>query len=252
MFTFVNLMKNKSNKRFLERIRSKVGKAVKDYNLITDGDTVVVGISGGKDSMALLDILQNRRLSSNIAYQIVAVHIQLTDVPYHTDESYLSDFCQQRDIEFHIIKDQVTIVEDNKQPCFYCAWNRRKKLFEFAISHGYKKLAFGHHRDDVVETLLMNMVYHAEISAFPVKLSMFDDQLTIVRPLIYISDKELQRYISLIDYTPLPYDCEYAKTNQREKFRDLIRYLYSIHPDATKNIFKAMLNIDLKHLPRRN
>jgi len=240
---------NTSHKHFLERTRSKVAKAIQDYDLIRSGDTIVVGISGGKDSMALLDILYNRQKVLKIPYQIVAVHIQLTDVPYYTNEKYLQDFCQERNIDFHLITDNVTIVNYKKQPCFYCAWNRRKLLFQFAADQHYTKVAFGHHRDDMVETLLMNMIYHGEMSAFPVKLSMFDGKFDIIRPLVYLSDKELARYVSLINYTPLPYDCKYAETNQREKFKELLQNLYKLHPDATQQIFKAMTNIDLQHLP---
>ncbi len=240
---------NKNDKSFLERTRTKVSKAITDYQLVKDNDTIVVGVSGGKDSMALLDILHNRQKSIGIPYQIVAVHIQLTDVPYYTDAAYLQAFCSELDIPFHILKDNVTIVNSEKQPCFYCAWNRRKLLFQFAVAHRYTKVAFGHHRDDMVETLLMNMIYHGEMSAFPVKLSMFDDKIEIIRPLIYTSDKELQRYVKLIDYKPLPYDCDFSPTNHREKFKDLLKQLYTLNPNATKNIFKAMTNIDMKHLP---
>ena len=240
---------DKGDKHFLERTRTKVSKAITDYALINTDDTIVVGVSGGKDSMALLDILYSRQKSLDFSYKIVAVHIQLTDVPYHTNEKYLQDFCKERGIDFHLLKDDITIVNNEKQPCFYCAWNRRKLLFQFASSNNYTKVAFGHHRDDMVETLLMNMIYHGEMSAFPVKLSMFDGAFEIIRPLVYVSDKELARYVSLINYTPLPYDCTFAKTNHREKFRELLQSLYALHPNATQNIFKAMTNTDLKHLP---
>jgi tRNA(Ile)-lysidine synthase TilS/MesJ len=242
-------MRDKKTKRFLERIRSKVSRAIADYQLIDDGDTVVVGVSGGKDSMALLDILYNRKKVLTFTYKIVAVHIQLTDVPYHTDAVYLSDFCKKRQIEFQLITDDTKIIKEGKQPCFYCAWNRRRLLFEFAAANGYKKVALGHHKDDAVETLLMNMIKHGEYSSFPVKLSMFDKSFDIIRPLIYTSGKELQRYIDIIGYKPLPYDCMYAEKNQREIYKSLIKEFYKISPEASHNIFKAMKNIDTKHLP---
>ncbi len=239
----------KSDKHFLEKIRSKVGKAISDYQLIENNDKILVAISGGKDSVALLDILNNRKKALPIVFELKAVHIQLTDVPYHTDEKYLQEFCNQRIIEFELITDDITIIQEGKQPCFYCAWNRRKLLFEYAAANGFNKLAFGHHMDDMIETLLMNMIYHAELSSFPVKIKMFDGILEIIRPLIYITDKELQRYVKLINYKPLPYDCPFAEFNHREKFRKLIKELYLLHPDASKNIFKSLKNINLKHLP---
>ncbi len=240
---------NKANKRFIERVRTKVSRAVSDFELIQANDTVVVGISGGKDSMALLDILANRRLSSPFDYEIIAVHIQLTDVPYHTDAEYLREFCKSRNIRFDMIVDEQKIIQENKQPCFYCAWNRRKLLFEYTAKHQYQKIALGHHKDDAVETLLMNMIQHGEISAFPVKLPMFDGKFELIRPLIYTTNKELERYIGLIRYKPLPYDCQYAATNRREQIKSLIKQMYQIHPDAVSNIFKSMQHIDKKHLP---
>jgi tRNA(Ile)-lysidine synthase TilS/MesJ len=240
---------NKTNKKYLERVRTKVSKAINDYALISDGDTIVVGVSGGKDSMALLDMLSNRQKSSKIHYNIIAVHIQLTDVPYHTNDAYLQSFCEARGIDFQLITDDAKIIIEGKQPCFYCAWNRRRLLFQFAAKNKYQKIALGHHRDDAVETLLMNMMQHGEMSSFPVKLSMFDGAFEIIRPLIYNSNKELERYINIIGYQPLPYDCEYAQSNQREDIKQLIKQFYSITPNASKNIFKAMTNIDLKHLP---
>jgi len=239
----------KSDKRFIEKIRTKVSKALTDYQLIQPNDTIVVGVSGGKDSMALLDILANRQKFSEIPFQIAGVHIQLTDVPYHTDSAYLKDFCESRKIPFQLIKDDTKILVENKQPCFYCAWNRRRLLFEFAVKNNYQKVAFGHHKDDLVETLLMNMIQHGELSAFPVKLSMFDNALEIIRPLIYTTNKELQRYIDLIGYQPLPYDCQFAETNRREKIKQIIQQFYSIHPAAVDNIFKSLSHIDSKHLP---
>ena len=220
-----------------------------DYQLLNDDDTIVVGVSGGKDSMALLDILANRQKSFPVKYHIVAVHIQLTDVPYHTDDKYLKSFCESRDIDFQLITDDSKIIIEGKQPCFYCAWNRRKLIFQFAADHNYQKVALGHHRDDAVETLLMNMIQHGEMSSFPVKLSMFDGAFEIIRPLIYTTNKELERYINIIGYKPLPYDCEFAPTNQREEIKEVIKQFYQINPNATKNIFKAMTNIDEKYLP---
>ena len=239
----------KTDKRFLEKIRAKVSKAVTDYNLINEGDTIVIGVSGGKDSMALLDILSNRRLSSPVKYHLVAVHIQLTDVPYYTDAQYLKEFCESRHIDFKLIKNDAKIIVEGKQPCFYCAWNRRKLLFEYTAENKFQKIALGHHKDDAVETLLMNMIQHGEFSSFPVKLSMFDNRFELIRPLIYISDKELQRYTSIIGYNPLPYDCKYAEYNKRETYKKLIKNLYQINRQATDNIFKSMINIDNKHLP---
>ncbi len=239
----------KSEKYFLEKTRSKVTRAIEDFSLFQEKDRLLIGISGGKDSMALLDILANRKKALSFSFDIKAVHIQLTDIPYYTDAEYLNNFCKEREIEFELISSDKKIVQEDKQACFYCAWNRRRLLFDHAVNHNFNKVVLGHHKDDAVETLLMNMVYHGEFSSFPVKISMFDGHFDIIRPLIYLTDKELQRYIRLIEYTPLPYDCEFAATNKREDLKKFIHELKQIHPNAVNNIFKAMNNINKKHLP---
>jgi tRNA(Ile)-lysidine synthase TilS/MesJ len=242
---------DKADKKFLERVRFKTAKAVEDYHLIHPGDKILVAVSGGKDSMVLLDSLHNRTKYFGFDYELIAVNIELTDVGYEIEKHKIEKFCKDRNIAFIHIKDHTKIVDGNKHPCFYCAWNRRKLLFEFAVKHRYNKVAFGHNRDDVVETLLMNMIYHSEMSAFPVKLKMFGGKLEIIRPLIYVSNAEAKRYTDLIGYEPVPYNCPFAKGNDREKFRDLLKKLYEIHPHATENIFKSLHNIKAGYLPRK-
>ena len=236
-------------KYLLERTRSKVSKAIEDFRLISAGDKILVAVSGGKDSMAMLDILNNRKKALKIEYSLKAIHIRLTDIPYSTDEKHLEKFCHERNIEFELIESDKKIVKPGKQACFYCAWNRRKLLFEYAKEQGFNKLALGHHMDDAVETLFMNMIYHGELSSFPVKIGMFDNALEIIRPLIYLKDKEINRYINYIGYKPLAYDCLFAENNKREKFREILSAFSEIHPKAIENIFKSMNNINEDFLP---
>ncbi len=239
----------KADKRFLEKVRYKLVKAVEDYDLIQPNDKILVAVSGGKDSMVLLDALHNRKKYFNFPYEIIAVNIELTDVGYTIEKDKIEAFCNERNIPFFHIKNHTRIVDGKKHPCFYCAWNRRKLLFEWAVENGFNKVAFGHNRDDVVETLLMNMTYHAETSAFPVRLRMFDGKIEIIRPLIYVSNAEAKRYIALMNYTPVPYNCPFAEGNDREKFRALLRELYNIHPHAVENIFKSIQHIKTDYLP---
>ncbi|NPA42524.1 MAG: tRNA 2-thiocytidine(32) synthetase TtcA [Chlorobi bacterium] len=241
----------KADKRFLEKIRRKVADAVRDYGLIRPGDRILVALSGGKDSTVLLDALHNRMHSLGIPYTLAAATVDLTDVGYAIDTDKLKAFCEERDIPLTILKDDMKITEGPKHPCFYCAWNRRRLLFQYADASGFGKVAFGHNRDDAVETFLMNMIYHAEGSAFPAKLDMFGGRLQIIRPLLYVSNAEAERYVSLIGYEPVPYNCPYARDNDREKFRNLLRTLHGIHPRAGERIFEAMHRIRPEYLPRR-
>ena len=242
---------DKNDKKFLEKVRSKVAKAVEDYGLIRPGDKILVALSGGKDSMALLDALHNRRRYFGFPYTLEAATVNLTDVGYPLDARRIENFCRERSIPWHFIEDPVVITDGKKHPCFYCAWNRRRLLFEYAYSNGFNKVAFGHNRDDAVETFLMNMIYHAEASAFPARLPMFDGKVEIIRPFLYVSNAESERYMRLLDYQPVPYNCPYTADNDREKFRRLLPVLYGIHPNALQNIFEAMHRLNPEYLPRR-
>ena len=238
-----------ADKRFLEKIRSKTLKAIHEFHLIQSGDRIAVAISGGKDSMALLDILHNRQKIPGLSYHLTAIHVDLTQVPYHAGEKLLENFTSERQIPFFRISSDVQVIRQGKQPCFYCAWNRRKLLFQWAADHGYTKIALGHHADDVVETLMMNMIYHGETSAITPLQEMFGGKLQIIRPLYFLTAKELERYISLIGYTPPPYDCPYAGTNHRERFRELLSAVKKLHPHATGNILRALRNLNPRYLP---
>jgi len=242
---------DKKDKRFLEKIRTKVARAIEDYDLLEPGDRILVALSGGKDSAVLLDALHNRQAYFDFPYSLGAAHIHLSDVGYKADQTDLQKYCDERSIPFAYITDHTPITKGNKHPCFYCAWNRRRLLFEYAVEHGYNKVAFGHNRDDAVETFLMNMIYHSEASSFPARLPMFDGKLEIIRPFITVSDTEARRYVTITGFRPAPYNCPYAAGNDREKFRALKKHLHALHPHAVANIFEAMHRIEPAYLPRR-
>ncbi len=240
---------NKADKHFLERMRMRMWKAVQEFGLIAHGDRILVAVSGGKDSMALLDMLHNRRRMAGMEYDLAAAHIDLTDVPYHADDAVMRNFARARDIPYERITDDVRITEGGKHPCFYCAWNRRRLLFQRAVEHGFNKVALGHNRDDFTETMLMNMIYHGEISAFKPLQSMFEGKLEIIRPLFYLSNRQIERYVELIGYRPVPYNCPFAEGNDREKFRDLMRQIKKLHPKAGENLLRSARRIRKDYLP---
>lgn len=242
-------MSKNPDKHFLERIRMKAVKAFTDFDLVQPGDRILVAFSGGKDSAALLDILVNRRRMPGMDYSLASLHIQLPDVGYETDAEYLQTFSEKRNVPFHNIRDHSPIVKENKQPCFYCAWTRRKLIFEYAHAHGFNKVALGHNADDFAETLLMNMLYHGELSAFSPKQSMFEGKIQIIRPLIYVSNAEAQRYVELIGFQALAYNCPFARSNHREHFRSLMIQIKKLQPRALEKIFQAATYIRPEYLP---
>ncbi len=186
---------SKYQKRHVEYVHNKVAKAIIDNGLIDKGDKVLVAVSGGKDSLVLLEALAILRQYDFLDFTLEAIHIDVEDVPYSADIESLRSMCKQLDVKM-----KVSVIESNmeergkKAPCFVCSWHRRKALFTYANEHGFKKLALGHHMDDAVETLLINMAYHGNISSLPAKLSMFKGAINLIRPLILVTNKDTQEF----------------------------------------------------------
>ena len=180
----------KKEKLFMRDFFRKAGKAIYDYELIEPGDRILVGVSGGKDSLALLEVLALRARDPKQNYTVVAAHIAVENVAYEVDGEYVRQFCEQLGVEFIHRTIATAVKEDSGKPvCFVCSWNRRKTLFGIAKEYGCNKLALGHHRDDAIESLLMSMMFNGTIASMPPKLAMFDRTFTLIRPFIYLTDE---------------------------------------------------------------
>jgi len=241
---------SKYQKRHVEYVHNKVAKAIIDNGLIDKGDKVLVAVSGGKDSLVLLETLAILRQYDFLDFTLEAIHIDVEDVPYSADIESLRSMCKQLDVKM-----KVSVIESNmeergrKSPCFVCSWHRRKALFTYANEHGFKKLALGHHMDDAVETLLINMAYHGNISSLPAKLSMFEGAINLIRPLILVTNKDTQEYANIKDYPEQTVTCPFEDITKRTTARNLIEQLKAINPKASQSIFRSMGNIDLDYLP---
>jgi tRNA 2-thiocytidine biosynthesis protein TtcA len=239
-------------KRHLEHVKNQVAKAVSDFEMIEDGDRVLAAVSGGKDSLVMLDALAAFRKFKKVNFSLEAVHIIVEDVPYQAEKAELEALAKAIDVPLHFISIRAGMEERGKKaPCFVCSWHRRKTLFEFTKAHHFKKLALGHHRDDAVETLLINMAYHGHISSLPGKLSMFGGRMELIRPLLLLTDQDTRRYATIRRFPPLVTECPYADQTKRTTARRLIKTLEEIHPKAAANIFHAMQNIDEEYLPQK-
>ncbi len=209
--------------KHIQYVNNRVAKASSDFELIGKGDKILVAISGGKDSFVLLESLATLRKYHFMDFDIEAIHINVNDVSYNTDTEYLNALCNSLNVKLHIVNIDSGIEDNNgKSPCFICSWHRRKALFIFAEENNFKKLALGHHMDDAVETLLINMAYHANISSLPARLSMFDGKIVIIRPLILVSNKETQEYANIMDYKKQLEVCPYEDKTRRATARNLI------------------------------
>jgi len=246
----MGISEGKKESLFMRKFFRKMGKAINDYDLIGDGDRILVGVSGGKDSLALLEVLALRNKNRQNNYTIVAAHVDVENVEYETDMSYIQEFCDSLGVEFikRVIK--VDFTKESKKPaCFICSWNRRKVLFELAKEYNCNKLALGHHKDDAIETLLLNMVNNGIMSSMPPKLSMFDGTFTLIRPLIYYTDEEVRKYADYRKFKKQVKYCPHENKTQRNRAKKLIAQLEELNPHVRSNIFAAMSNIHEEYLP---
>lgn len=228
-------------------ISKKVGKAIADYQMIQDGDKILVAVSGGKDSLSLLKILSDRRSFVPIRYDLLAVHIDMGYPCIHP--KILADYFKTKGYDYHIEKIDILKGKDRSSiSCFWCSWNRRKTLFELADRFGCKKVALGHHKDDIIETILLNLFFQGEISAMSPKQELFDGKIVIIRPLAYVEEKELARFSSLNDFPHTRCSCPNSITSKRTEIGNLIEDLGKICPNIKTNIFRAMKRVKKDYL----
>ena len=240
----------KREKVFMRELFRKVGKAIFDYRLIADGDKILVGVSGGKDSLTLLEVLALRARDPKQHYRVVAAHIAVENVAYEVDADYVRQFCERLGVEFVHRTVNAEVAPDSKKPaCFVCSWNRRKALFEIAKEYGCNKLALGHHRDDAVESLLMSMMFNGTIASMPPKLDMFDHTFTLIRPLIYLTNDETLQYATYREFRKQKKNCPHERATNRNAVSEIVRQMEALSPHVRGNLFAAMKNIQTEYLP---
>ena len=243
-------MSEQSDKRKVKNFYSKLAKAINDYNLIDKDDKILVGVSGGKDSMSLLSGLASRSRYSDKPFSVVAVHIDVVNVPYSIDKDYISNFCKENNIEFIVESIDVDFEkQSNKPQCFVCAWHRRKRLFELSDELNCNKIALGHHMDDAIETLIINMSYHNSISSMPASLKMFNGRIKLIRPMILLTNKEIQDFSKLQNFPGEKEICPWSDKTKRNQASEIINEIEKRFKYARRGIFKSMSKIHLDYLP---
>lgn len=236
--------------RLRTRLTKRFHKACADYGLITDNDHILIGLSGGKDSLALVELLGKRAQIHVPHFQVTAVHVRVKERDYHSDLTYLEDFCARARVPF-IVRDTEIGAEEKKDPCFLCSWFRRKALFDAAQELGCNKIALGHHKDDVVETLLMNLIFQGSISTIAPVLQMDKMPIQMIRPLCLIDEKDLSRYAQLSQYEKQIKFCPLEKVSSRTEVKQLLTHLESLNPNVRDSIWSAMENIKTDYLPKK-
>jgi tRNA(Ile)-lysidine synthetase-like protein len=243
-------MMNKLEKRFVQKFYARVGACIHAHDMLQDGDKVCVGLSGGKDSLALLQTLAGRRKFSETKYDLIAVHIDVQEVPYKVDNQWLQQFCDELEVPLIIEKVSVDFNKTAKDStCFYCSWNRRKRLFEMTKQLDVNKLALGHHRDDALETMMLNMISHGTLSAMPGKLPMFEGRIQLIRPMLDLTSDDTQRFADIHQFPTERKKCPYENSTRRFEVRDLLNDIQAKFPEAKINMYKSLSNIYLDYMP---
>src|SRR6266702_2671873 len=240
------------NNKLFKRLARQVGEAIGDFNMIEDGDKVMVCLSGGKDSYAMLEILMRLRERAPINFEIVAVNLDQKQPGF--PEHVLPEYLKQLDIPFHIEnQDTYSIVKrlvpEGKTTCSLCSRLRRGILYRVAGELGATKIALGHHRDDILQTLLLNMFYGGKLKGMPPKLQSDDGKNIVIRPLAYVKETDLEKYAELREFPIIPCNlCGSQPNLKRAEMKALIRDWEKRFPGRIENMFNALSNIVPSHL----
>jgi tRNA 2-thiocytidine biosynthesis protein TtcA len=238
--------------RLKGRLESSVGKAIGDFNMIEEGDTVMVCLSGGKDSYTLLDILLTLRKRAPIDFRIVAMNLDQKQPGFPAD--VLPNYLKKLGVDFHIeTQDTYSIVKakipEGKTTCSLCSRLRRGIIYKVAGDLGANKIALGHHRDDMVETLFLNMFFGGKLKAMPPKLITDKGDHIVIRPLAYCAEKDIARYARGMEFPIIPCNlCGSQENLERQNIKEMLTNWERQYPGRSQTIFTAMQNVKPSHL----
>ncbi|MBL4637791.1 MAG: tRNA 2-thiocytidine(32) synthetase TtcA [Proteobacteria bacterium] len=244
--------KTREFNKLKKRLRRQVGQAIADYNMIQDGDKIMVCLSGGKDSYTMLDILMNLQQHAPIDFEIIAVNLDQKQPGF--PEHILPEYLESVGVPFHIIeKDTYSIVKEivpeGKTTCGICSRLRRGTLYGYARENGITKIALGHHRDDIIETAFLNMFYGSKVKAMPPKLLSDDKTNIVIRPLSYSRESDIERYAQWQNFPIIPCNlCGSQENLQRQVIKEMLQGWDKQHPGRIENIFRSLQNISPSQL----
>ncbi|MFQ5937910.1 MAG: tRNA 2-thiocytidine(32) synthetase TtcA [Acidiferrobacterales bacterium] len=230
-----------------KRLRREAGNAIVDFNMIEHGDRIMVCLSGGKDSYTMLDILCSLQRSAPIDFELVAVNLDQGHPGY--PKHVLPDYLQARGVAFDVINADTyrtvkRVIPEGKTMCGLCSRLRRGILYRHAREHGMTKIALGHHRDDIIETLFLNMFYSGKLKAMPPKLRSDDGEHILIRPLAYCREKDIARYARARSFPIIPCNlCGSQETLQRKVIKDMLQAWDKQCPGRLETIFQALQNV---------
>lgn len=234
------------------RLRGLVGKAIEDYAMIAEGDKVMVCLSGGKDSYTLLDMLLSLQRSAPVNFELVAVNLDQKQPGFPPE--VLPDYLRSLGVPFHVIEQDTysvvkRVIPEGKTMCGLCSRLRRGALYRWAAENGVSKVALGHHRDDIVETLFLNMFFGGKLKAMAPKLRSEDGRHIVIRPLAYVAERDVERYARARNFPIIPCTlCGSQDNAQRRAVKAMLQQWEAAYPGRTESIFSALCSVEPAHL----
>jgi len=239
--------------RLYKAINRDVGRAIHRYRMIADGDRIAVGVSGGKDSIALMWMLHERQSRVPVHYELQGIHIDLGFAGARSRE--IAEFSETMGFDLHVeITDYGPVAHstaNRENPCFLCSRLRKKRLFELASRYRCNKVALGHHKDDIIETLFLNMCYAGEISTMVPLQSFFGGEITVIRPLAFVDEAAIQRLAGALRFPEFPNPCPSSTQSKRKEIKTLLQELYRSNRNIKGNLFRALSNVRWDYLPKQ-
>lgn len=226
-----------------ERVWQRFKRALIEYRLTEDGDRILVGLSGGKDSLCLLELLARQSKIHKPHIEVEALHVRMENIQYETDTVWLQQFCDRLGVKLHVRTTRFDVAAEGqkeKPVCFLCSWMRRKQLFEVAQEIGCNKIALGHHQDDIIHTTLMNLFFQGHFSPMPVRLPMRKMPLTIIRPLCLETEADIKVYAEQHHYQPQLKLCPNERETHRTTMRRLFEQLEQLNPEVRFSVWNAL------------
>ena len=251
----ISAKKQYSVNKLVKRLQRNTGKAITDFNMIGEGDRVMVCLSGGKDSFTLLDILVTLQKRAPVNFELAAVNLDQKQPGFPAE--VLPAFCREEGIPFHLIEQDTysvvkRVVPEGKTTCGLCSRLRRGALYRFAAENGFTRIALGHHRDDIIETFFLNLFNGGRIKAMPPKLLSDDGRNVVIRPLAYCAEEDIRRYAETRKFPIIPCNlCGSQPNLQRQAIKAMLSEWKKKHPGRVENIFRAMGHVSPSQLADR-
>ena len=229
-------------------ISNRIGKAIADYQLIEDKDRILVAVSGGKDSLTMLHLLHERRKWAPVTYELIPMHVETDYACSASNRRKLKRFFEKRGLKHRFEKVRIRGTAEDKPACFWCSWNRRKALFTAAASLGCNKVALGHNKDDIIETLLLNIFYQGTFSAMNPRQELFKGKLTVIRPLCYVEESHTARF-AREERLPLHTGvCQTAELSRRRMMKRFIAKVERSCPYVKTNLLRSIARVNKEYV----